>query len=169
MDITQFWAIIAAVHSVSGADLDARVDNLASRLEELPPVEIASFETHFNTLHRQAYRWDLWGAAYVINGGCSDDGFTDFRSWLISEGRKTYEAALQSPDSLADLAPIDDASLEEFAYVASQVYEHKTGADIFSLDELKSAPPQARSPEGSPWREEELPRLFPRLWTRYGE
>lgn len=31
----------------------------------------------------EAYRRDLWAAAYHANGGCSDDGFIDFRIWLI--------------------------------------------------------------------------------------
>ena len=35
-----------------------------------------------------SYRWDLWGAAYLANGGCSDDGFDYFRGWLIGQGRK---------------------------------------------------------------------------------
>jgi hypothetical protein len=36
----------------------------------------------------------------LINGGMSDDGFTDFRYWLISRGRDVYERALADPDSL---------------------------------------------------------------------
>jgi hypothetical protein len=31
---------------------------------------------------------DQWGAAYLANGGCSDDGFDYFRGWLIGQGRK---------------------------------------------------------------------------------
>ena len=49
-----------------------------------------------------AYCWSLWGAAYVINGGCSDDPFVDFRASLISRGRQVFERALSDPDSLAD-------------------------------------------------------------------
>jgi hypothetical protein len=50
----------------------------------------------------ESYRWDLWGAAYLINGGCSDDGFDYFRGWLLSQGRAIWQATLADPDSLAD-------------------------------------------------------------------
>lgn len=41
------------------------------------------------------------GAAYLINGGRSDDGFDHFRGWLLTQGRATWQAALAEPDSLA--------------------------------------------------------------------
>ena len=52
-----------------------------------PPDELIEFHRLFNRAMDDAYIWDLWGAAYLINGGCSDDGFAYFRSWLISRGR----------------------------------------------------------------------------------
>ncbi|MEO5978010.1 MAG: DUF4240 domain-containing protein, partial [Chryseolinea sp.] len=42
-------------------------------------------------------------AAYTIHSGCSDDGFADFRGWLISRGKSVYENSLSSPDNLATL------------------------------------------------------------------
>ena len=36
----------------------------------------------------------LWDAAYLINGGCSDDGFDYFRGWLVDQGRETFERCL---------------------------------------------------------------------------
>jgi hypothetical protein len=33
----------------------------------------------------------MWVAAYLMNGGCSDDGFDYFRGWLIAQGRTTLE------------------------------------------------------------------------------
>jgi len=75
---------------------------------------------------RQAYRWDLWGAAYIIGGGCSDDGFIDFQYGLIAKGREIYESALANPDSLADLAIPGEIPNELFGYVADNVYEDLT-------------------------------------------
>ena len=46
----------------------------------------------------------MWGAAYVIEDGCSDDCFRDFRNYVISLGRASYSAALRNPDSLAAVA-----------------------------------------------------------------
>jgi hypothetical protein len=53
-----------------------------------------------------SYRSPLWAAAYVINGGCSDDGFENFRSRLITQGRQVYERTVADPDTLADLPVI---------------------------------------------------------------
>ena len=52
----------------------------------------------------EAYHWDLWGAAYLINGGCSDDGFEYFRRWLVLQGRDVFQAAVSNPDTLAEVA-----------------------------------------------------------------
>jgi len=48
-----------------------------------------------------SYRVDLWGAAYLINGGCSDDAFEYFRGWLIVQGRGTYERIVADPPILS--------------------------------------------------------------------
>ena len=53
----------------------------------------------------ESYRWDLWSAAYLANGGCSGDGFDYFRGWLIGQGRTAYETVLADPDALAVRGP----------------------------------------------------------------
>ena len=40
--------------------------------------KIVEFQQVYEQLDRESYRWDLWAAAYVINGGCSDDGVARF-------------------------------------------------------------------------------------------
>jgi hypothetical protein len=69
---------------------------------------------------RDAYRWDLWAAAYVINGGASDDGFEYFLGWLMAQGRTRWEATRADPDSLADIVDADTGDLdgEELLYIA---------------------------------------------------
>ena len=63
-----------------------------------------------------SYREDLWGAAYLINGGASDDGFEYFRGWLMTQGRAVFARAVADPDSLAELPAVPAAALtgEEF-------------------------------------------------------
>jgi hypothetical protein len=58
-----------------------------------------------------SYRNLLWAAAYLINGGCSDDGFESFRCWLIVQGRTVFERSVADPDTLADLPVIQAAGL----------------------------------------------------------
>ncbi len=115
----------------------------------------------------QPIRWDLWGAAYLIAGGCSDDGFADFRSWLISMGRRVFEDAVSHAESLIDVvdAPgIEDVFFEEFQYVPAQAYEELTG------QEIPAAPRQPPvEPAGEKWSEDDgnLERRLPRFWARY--
>jgi hypothetical protein len=119
MNIDEFWALIEP-----GKDDETPEESLRLRLEALDPNELPVFQKHFDELFGRAHRWDLWGAAYLIEGGCSDDGFIDFRYALISKGRSVYEEALRAPDSLAD---VDIISNESFGYVAREVYEDKLG------------------------------------------
>lgn len=59
---------------------------LHDALLRLSDDQLLSFERlHFAFMYR-AYTWELWGAAYVINGGCSDDTFEYFRAALIALG-----------------------------------------------------------------------------------
>ncbi len=107
-----------------------------------------------------AYRWDLWAAAYIINGGCSDDGFEYFRAWLIAQGERVFHDALADPETLVDRAE-PDADAEGMLYAAAAAYESRVGARL----PRGVAPPS--NPAGEPWSEEDLPRMYPRLWARF--
>lgn len=102
------------------------------------------------------------GAAYLMHGGCSDDGFIDFRYTLISKGRVVYENALTDPDSLAAPGPDLEMENELFGYVAGEVFEEKTKGEIPRSD--SSAPDD---PTGEAWdfdddaeNKSRLPKLY---------
>jgi len=163
MDIETFWNTIDRTREVGGSDPDARIDALRDELAPLPPVELQAFQNHYDRLSGSAYRWDIWGAAYVMLGGCSDDGFHYFRDWLISEGRTTFEAALADPDSLADLPRIDVAENESYGYVALELFEK---AESGELDRDMST--EGTEPLGERWDEDKVYGMFPRLSALYG-
>ncbi|WP_020475066.1 DUF4240 domain-containing protein [Zavarzinella formosa] len=95
MDETRFWNIIDTSRQQAseqkrrqGQDfIDIHEKTLADALRQLPAEEIAAFDERFHHYSGRAYHWDLWAAAYWLHGGCSDDGFTDFRACLISLGK----------------------------------------------------------------------------------
>ncbi len=97
MDKAIFWKIIDASRKQGRGDLAAQLEVLRSRLEQLDPDEIVQFGRIFEEYHTKAYTWDLWVAAYLIGGGCSDDGFLDFRGWLISKGEKVFQRGVKIP------------------------------------------------------------------------
>ena len=66
----QFWDIIER-NGKPNINPGARMETLGATLRELTLEEIISFEVAFRHFLNKAYTWDLWGAAYVIHGGCS--------------------------------------------------------------------------------------------------
>ena len=160
MDDDRFWAFIGAARDAAGDDVDDRVTGLEQVLLAHHADEVAEFRQKYDEMLARSYRRDLWGAAYVMLGGCSDDGFRYFRDWLISEGEAVFEAALADPDSLADVAQDEDFELESFGYVAAEVYEQLTDAPLPS-----GKPEEPALPAGKAWNEADLPRL----WKKYGD
>lgn len=167
MDKAQFWQLIEEAKEKSGADCEAQAKLLQSSLVSLPADEIAAFDRIFNELRAAAYRWDLWGAAYLINGGCSDDGFEYFRWWLIGQGKAMYEAALAAPDNLADLIQDDivwsdgEVECEDIGYAAMAAYKEKTGQEMPIEGYI-----QKSEPDGVEWDEEELDAMFPKITAK---
>jgi hypothetical protein len=169
----EFWRIMARV-AAAERDPDAQIDTLRSALHELSLDEIIAFESAFRRYLNQAYTWDLWGAAYVIHGGCSDDGFEYFRRWLVSRGQDIYERALAHPDSLALLhgqfGPDQTWEFEEIYDVARDVFEQKGGEGDVRDAAAAEAGIDGRQPSGEPFAEDKahLAARYPKLWQRFG-
>jgi hypothetical protein len=166
MRTEDFWNLIAAGKAKSDGSFDGHAQALYEDLSALPEADILDFDTIFHQMSTRADTWDLWGAAYIIGGGCGDDSFIDFRSWLISMGQAVYEAALANAETLADIEieDEDDVFFEEFAYIASRAYEDKTGND---MPRLPGPPHEGTS--GDEWDEDDLGERFPKLWAKFGE
>lgn len=79
MDDTTFWAVVEAGGLVDLDDPDPKLDAVRRELTRLDPDQLRAFAEVMVEKVDAAYRWDLWGAAYLINGGCSDDGFHYFQ------------------------------------------------------------------------------------------
>jgi hypothetical protein len=133
MNRDNFWNIVEAA-CAQVADTVESVDEVAEAvidtLASVPLAQIVEFSDQYDVLAAESYRSDLWAAAYLINGGCSDDNFDYFRGWLIGQGRATYEAALADPDSLARLfepGAAGDVDGESMLAAASTAYERATG------------------------------------------
>ncbi|MFI6257064.1 DUF4240 domain-containing protein [Micromonospora zamorensis] len=152
MDVDEFWAVVesagAGLDGRTGDDGEAIAAALVTRLAATSSERILEFQELFDQLHDALYRWDVWAAAYLIGGGCSDDSFIDFRAGVIALGREWYERVLASPDGLADHPVVRQAAAEEddgalFAesvnYAASEAYEQVTGVDDDAFYEAMKA------------------------------
>ena len=163
MNIDDFWEVIDNAYREAPSDSGARERVLARLLEQLPTEALSLFAEHFDASMDTAYTWPLWGAAYVIGGGCSDDAFADFRGSLISRGRAAFEQAISAPDSLAEIN-LDETEWfhEGFGYLPTQALKKRLGTVRIG------SKPSPTEPSGAPWSDEDLPTLFPRLSARYG-
>jgi len=166
----RFWAIIDASRKRAERSQDAQSNALEEQLRALPAEEIASFGEHFTICMGRADRNDVYAAAAIIDGfWVSDDAFTSFLEWLIAQGEKVFEKALQNPDSLADEVERDEVcAFEGFGYIAARVWEAKTGLSAEKMPgQVATA---AKAPEGPAWKDDEdLKRRFPRLWKKFSQ
>jgi hypothetical protein len=170
----EFWEHIRASRRV---DPEEHAERLAKRLAKLPVGEILDFDRWWDVALNQSYRWDLWGAAYVIDGGCSDDGFDYFRGWLILQGRKVFEAAVKNPDTLAGVVDPDEGFIEYQGRPGWDAWFAKTGTEQndAGYDALLAAC-EAHSPKrlvprmGRRWDfddDEQVRKRLPRLAKKY--
>jgi uncharacterized protein DUF4240 len=161
-----FWRLIGETRSAAGNDTGRQSQLLKDRLTELSPAAIIAFARMRSSLDRRAYTWSLWGAATVIEDGCSDDCFRDFRAYVISLGQGPYERALRNPDSLASVAQNAEAGDWENAdNVAPDAYSSVTGND-FPLDDSDLSGPLSGRPLNLSARAG-LAHRYPRLAARF--
>jgi uncharacterized protein DUF4240 len=171
MDEIDFWEIVDGTRDAADGDPEAHAELLVERLTQLDPEAVTDFARHFESRFNRAYRWDVWGAAWVLLDGAGDDTFDNFRCWLIGQGRHVFEGALHDPDALAELLAEDfdetrDGEAEDVGYAAFDAYERLTGDDLPDL----GLPEPGPEPEGGPLDFEDdaaLAAAYPRIWARF--
>jgi hypothetical protein len=165
VDVTQFWQLIETACAATAPDTGAVVDALRLALRQLPPEEIVAFDSLLWEQLARSYQWDLWAAAYVVNGGCSDDGFDYFRGWLIAQGQVVFESALRDPDRLVDVVAGQQDTLEseDMLGVAYDAYRAVTGRELQSAGQ-----PMPPEPSGDQWDESEAAMRAPLLALQAG-
>lgn len=127
-----FWDLIHEAKNACGQDMDAMLAYLKDRLVSMGPTQAQNFHDIIHAYEDLADKFGLWDAAGIMKEyGCSDDGFIDFRAWLIAQGREVYFAALADPDSLADVVPYGDCCFEQLSYVGDYAYEQLTGKSAY--------------------------------------
>ncbi|WP_042369500.1 DUF4240 domain-containing protein [Streptacidiphilus neutrinimicus] len=176
MNTQQLWHMIEEARSQVPDPTQG--DAVAARVTELlalrPASEIVAAEQVFWDLMADSYRAPLWAAAYITNGGCSDDGFDYFRGWLITQGSQTFERVVADPDALADLPAVRafaaagiDIDCEAALVIAWDAHQTATGEEPPSNSFTIRYP--ALDPE---WNfnfddRDELARRLPRLTALY--
>ena len=123
-----FWTLIDQAKEHPGGPNEWLMEQLMAMGQE----QAKRFDTIARVYRDAAYQYGLWTAASVMErNGCSDDGFMDFRAWLVGQGRKVYMDALKDPDSLADVPSYEDFRFDALPYMGNHAYEELTGRDTF--------------------------------------
>jgi hypothetical protein len=85
VDDDAFWAVVEQARRDAGDDAPESVaEAITAVLVERGAAETIAFDEAFHRVSAQGYSWALWGAAYLLYGGCGDDGFDYFRFGLRS-------------------------------------------------------------------------------------
>lgn len=158
MTIDQFWQIIE--------DARGNAAKVTAALLLVPAEEIEAFANLYGEQMNRLHHWDIWGAAFVLNDGCSDDCFHYFKAFVIGKGRKFFEQAVLAPDELAPLITSKDlkngCDNEALNYAAAEAYEQIANADL--VTEVESL--EGTEPAGETWEEDEVYDRFPKLAAR---
>lgn len=176
MEMRQFWNLIdqARQQVPDPEDADAIAQEATTLLATRPPHAIVDAYRAVAQLLADSYRAPLWAAAYMINGGCSDDGFDYFRGWLIMQGRTVFEQVVADPDTLADNPTVRDAAPEGYELECEDALGIGWQAHLAATEqEIPDTVSTTRYPVLDPaWDfdfddSDELARRLPRLATLY--
>ena len=174
LDEQIFWSIVEkSLKNTNNQDDQERL--LVKEIEKLTPKQMIGFRLRTDKLLYDTYNSEMWCAGYIMNGGCSDDGFEYFRNWVISRGKETFYGAKDNPDSLISefVEGNDFYEFESFWYVALTAFENKTGKELYDYisDDFKTNEGNYPNFEFT-WKEEEpetmkaiCPDLFKKMWN----
>lgn len=174
LDETIYWNIIDLSLKKTKSQ-EEQEQFLIKEIEKLKINQIIGFRLRTDKLLYDTYNSEMWCAGYIMNGGCSDDGFEYFRNWIISRGKDVYYEAKKNPDSLISQFNENDEfyDFESFWYVALTAFENKTGKDLYDFisDDFQYSESKYPNFEFN-WEEDKpesmkviCPRLFEKMWN----
>lgn len=183
METDVWWNLIGTARAAVGDRADDRnppddplPDALIEVLSTLTPAEIIDFSILHVQVRDSAYQYPLWAAAGLIEGGCGDDGFIDFRDGLMLLGHDTFTRAIADPDTLAEHPVVrrmadDDGWIgyESLSYLVEDAYQKvqgETESYYAAVEQAMKSMTRPARPTGENWDprdDAETARRLPRL------
>ena len=140
IDKDTFWQMIDESREMCGKFSEKMAGILQKKLESCTVDNVKKFCGIYDIYHKAADKDGIADVANIMNNGMlTDDGFIDFRAWLIAQGKDTYIKALKSPEILAEKSEnsLDGwYEFETFGYAGMKAIEKLTGDFKQSLFEL---------------------------------
>ncbi|MGF2413304.1 MAG: DUF4240 domain-containing protein [Ferruginibacter sp.] len=162
MNEDEFWKLIDKSRASANNNYQAQIISLKTILLTLEPIDIEKFDNTFMALLATSYDYRLWGASYIINGGCSDDCFDYFRQYLIGHGKEKFYKTIKDPESCVSWVKSEEEdNWEGLQYPAIEAYKQKTGKEI----------PKTYHPKfdlkGKPFDEATVMKQYPKLAKKF--
>jgi Protein of unknown function (DUF4240) len=173
LDEDIYWQIVERSLEET-EDQEEQEQFLIKEIGRLSLKQMIGFRLRTDKLLYDTYNSEMWCAGYIMNQGCSDDGFEYFRNWIISRGKDVYYNAKENPDSLiTEVEEEREYEFELFWYVALKAFEKKTGKDLYDYidtDHFKMGEGNYKKFEFT-WKEDDTesmrkicPNLFSAIW-----
>ncbi|MDB6138066.1 MAG: hypothetical protein JWO94_1138 [Verrucomicrobiaceae bacterium] len=167
MDPRSFWKIIDEFVSEDKLDAEYFYAEFAERLAEMDSHELIEFATAQREALYTAVTWDMMGAAQLVTGGVTEEGFEAFCGWLMAQGSDVFRQAVSTPDSLADYLRNyeggDAFEDDDILSAPMSAFEEKAGG----LDDFTLHVSRPLEPEGEQWDLEEPGEQSARLPMLY--
>lgn len=175
LDENLFWTIVEKSLKSTNSQ-EGQEQFLINEIGKLGLKEMVGFRLRTDKLLHETYTSEMWCAGYIMNGGCSDDGFEYFRNWVISRGKDVFYAAKKNPDNLVNefSSKIQVYEFESFWVVANEAFRRKTGKDLYQyVDEAQFKTNEGNYPKIEfNWQEdkpESMKKICPQLFAKMEE
>ena len=165
MQEQEFWNII---DNVQEEDLYKHIKLV---LGSMSRDEIVSFQNILIKKVAAACTFPLLEANFVIASYVSDDGFRDFRAWLVSQGAEKFGKAVIDPESIADwldTSAVDEIDGGPLLSVAQDAYGETYGdEDEFSQNVRFEQDPKIVQewPNNKAEYRSKYPKLVAKYWN----
>ena len=167
MTEAEFWELVDDANAEADSP-DEVVDGLRVALSDMSREDVVAFQSALNAVMSRAYTWDLIAAACFLGCGQSDDGFEDFRAWLVAQGQETFEMVLADVSALADL-PFDESPTEEWYCEDLHLLPGEIGGEAEDANWPYRQDPEKPLGVEILLTKDELRRRFPKLWNTFAD
>nr|WP_321442960.1 DUF4240 domain-containing protein [uncultured Cohaesibacter sp.] len=164
MDENEFWYIIDKYFYLGNDNDEIRI-----YLENKELSQIIDFKNILLEKMNVSYVFPLLEANFVISSYVSDDGFADFRAWLVSKGSQKFYEALKNPETIAiwlEKDDIEQIEVSEFRYVADEAFL-EAGGSVEEFEERVIYLPDPNMIMDWPDNKEEYSMRFPNLVEKF--
>lgn len=160
-----FWELVDRLIKKTRGNLEQFEIVLNAHLKSLSPEEIQDFARHYDELQNEVNTWGILEVAHIIGCGESDDGYLDFRRWIVLQGKTAFHNIIRDPDYLGTYDRKSDPVEQWYCeYDPGWVYEEATGRELKRIAVTVSS--DAETEAGN---QPEPEKRYPKLWKRVRE